>query len=89
MPKPAKIEYWNWYRRIGNLPFVKFCDELAAWSCCVKNPNQMREKGLPDPQLKFMHEINNKHLREIKVRSKTFDKCILDSERRLNNVIVI
>ena len=54
----------------------------------MKNPNQMSEKGLPDPQLKFVHEVNNEHPGEIKVRSKTFNKCILDSERRLNNVIV-
>ena len=74
---------------IVNLPFVEFCNKPAARSCCVKNPNQMSEKGLPDPQLNFMHEINNEHLREIEVRSKMFNKCILDSEKRLNNVTVI
>ena len=74
---------------IVNLPFVEFCNKPAARSCCVKNPNQMSEKGLPDPQLKFVHKINNEHPREIEVRSKTLNKCVLHSERRFKNVIVI
>ena len=45
----------------------------------------MLEKGLPDSQLKFVHEINDEHAREIEIRTKAFDECILHLEGGLNN----
>ena len=45
----------------------------------------MLKKGPPDSQLKFMHEINDEHTREIEVRSKAFNECILHSKGGLNN----
>jgi hypothetical protein len=40
----------------------------------------MLKKGPPNSQLKFMHEINDEHTREIEVRPKAFNESILHSK---------
>ena len=40
-----------------HLPTIKLCDNIHVLS--VENPDEVCKDGLPDTQLKFVHEIHN------------------------------
>ena len=44
-------------------PTIKLSDGL--WALSIEDPNQMSEHGLPNTQLKFVHEIHDEQGEEV------------------------
>jgi hypothetical protein len=52
------------------VPFVQRRNTAAAFR--MQNTQQVNEKGLEYPQLKFVHEIRNEHFERIEVELREF-----------------
>lgn len=52
-------------------------------SSSIKYADEVGEKCLPDPEFKFMQQIDHKHTGRIKVASKALNKSILVDNKEL------
>lgn len=64
-------EYWSIrVRKERYLPTIKFLDRFCTER--VENAHEMGEKGLPHPEFKLVHDVDNQGVEYIKLDSETF-----------------